>query len=144
MPSDRRLRPLASSRSSRPWRCLDPMRRVDSDLRCGNVRLHQTTPYPGGKRARCSSKPIRSAGHYPHLTWRNLRLFGTLALEVADHLSVAGRRREDVETCGGDRRHRRPAGAVCRTQEKGADREMLSDHRHLGSRARRLLDPSRA
>ena len=65
---------------------------------------------------------------------------------MADHVAVAGRWREDVEACGGGRRCRRAAGALCRAQEKGEARtgRLLPDHRHPGGRARRVLDPSRA
>ena len=65
---------------------------------------------------------------------------------MADHLAVAGSRREDVEAFGGGWRCRRAAGPFCRAQQegRGADRAALSDHRDPGGRPRRLLDPPRA
>lgn len=52
-------------------------------------------------------------------------LIGSEPLEKLDHLAVTGWR-EDVEAIGGGRRRRRTAGAICRAQEEGADRAVLS------------------
>ena len=53
---------------------------------------------------------------------------------MADHLPVAGRRREDGEACCGGGRGRWAPGSVCRALQEGAcpGREMLSDYRHTG------------
>jgi hypothetical protein len=41
--------------------------------------------------------PLRRTDRYPNLSWRNFRLIGTQPFNLADHVDVAGRRREDVE-----------------------------------------------
>ena len=68
------------------------------------------------------------------------------SVEVADHLVVAGRRREAVAIQHIERQRCRNAWAFCRTptQSRSAHYTALFNHRHPRGGARWLLDSSRA
>ena len=42
-----------------------------------------------------SRSPLRRTDRYPNQSWRNFRLIGTQPFNLADHVAVAGRRREN-------------------------------------------------
>jgi len=71
-------------------------------------------------------------------------LVGTKSFNLADHIAVSGRRRENVEAFGARRQCRRTAGALRSTsgEGSGSNGSHLSDHRHSGSGVGRLLDSS--
>ena len=73
------------------WPTSDPSRQA----RCGMLALHGSS--------------------------RNLRFFGTEPVDLADHVSIAGRRGEDVEAFGSGRRYRRPAQTVRSAQGESAN-----------------------
>src|ERR1700723_3847897 len=62
---------------------------------------------------------------------------------MADHFAGPRRRTEDVQALGRGGRPGRSAGPVLGDPRQGfgSDRKILSDRRHSGSRARRVLDP---
>src|SRR6202521_338323 len=79
----------------------------------------------------------------PNGSSRNLRFIGTEPVDLADHVSIARPRGEDVEAFGSGRRYRRLAQTVLFAQGKSAstDRPGFPDYRHPGGRSGRLLDP---
>ena len=80
---------------------------------------------------------------YPNSSCRQFCLFGTQPLHLADHIAVAGLRRENVEASRG-RRGAADALFGAQAEGVGADRKILSDRRHSGSGSRRLLASSGA
>src|SRR6202162_1072317 len=90
--------------------------------------------------------PLRRTDRYPNQSWRNFRLIGTEPFNLADHVAVAGRRREDVEAQRLGRRHRCAAVALFGAQAEGvrADGAILPDHRHSRGGTGWLLDSSGA
>src|SRR5260221_325455 len=83
------------------------------------------------------------AGRYPHRTWRDLCVAGTVTQNLADHIPVAWGWGEDVQALGSGERGVWAAASVRRTQAEGggSDRPKLRDYCHPGGRSRRLLDP---
>src|SRR5215471_6044653 len=83
------------------------------------------------------------AGRYPHCTWRNLCLAGTVTQNLADHVPVAWGWGEDVQALGSGGRGVWATASVRRAQAQscGADRPELPDYRYPGGRSGRLLDP---
>src|SRR4051794_2003049 len=89
---------------------------------------------------------IRTDLGHPHRSWRDLRLTGTFACDLAHHVLVAGPT-EDVEASGAWRRHRQAVGVLGRAPGEGTgpDGPALPVDRDPGrSRVGRLLDPPRA
>ena len=89
----------------------------------------------------------RRTRRYPDAYWRHFHLVGTEPFEMAGHLARPRGRAEDVQARveAGDLAG--PVGSLWRQltgQGLGSDGNYLSDHRHSGSRARRVLDPSGA
>jgi len=114
----------------------------DSDHRSGRVRLRpitQETTMPS-----VSERPEAPTLSKP--SCRQFCLFGTQPLHLADHIAVAGLRRENCRSIpcepGTSRRCWRAFGA--QAEGVGADRKILSDRRHSGSGSRRLLASSGA
>src|ERR1700724_4138414 len=86
--------------------------------------------------------PLRGTDRYPNQSWRNFRLIGTQPFNLADHVAVAGRRREDVEAQRLGWGHRCAAVALFGAQAEGvrADGAILPDHRHSRGGTGWLLD----
>src|SRR4029079_8679902 len=101
--------------------------------------------HSGDDHASCNW-PSRGADRYPNESSRNLRFFGTEPVDLADHLPIARRRREDVEAFGSSRRYRRLAQTARSDQRKSAsaDGAGLPHHHNPRGRPGRLLDPPRA
>src|SRR5580692_5725158 len=93
-----------------------------------------------------SRSPLRRTDRYPNQSWRNFRLIGTQPFNLADHVAVAGRRREDVEAQRLGWGHRCAAVALFGAQAEGvrADGAILPDHRHSRGGTGWLLDSSGA
>src|SRR3954451_20461729 len=98
-------------------------------------------PTPGADDAQ--RRPPACAGRYPHRSWRDLCLDGTVTPGLADHVPVAWGWGEDVQTLGSCERRGWSAASVRRAQAQGcgADRPGLPDHCHPRGRFGRLLDP---
>src|SRR3954470_18808354 len=94
--------------------------------------------------AHVDRSPSRTDRH-PHRSWRDLRVTGTLARDLAHHVFVAGPA-EDVEAPGARRRCRWAVGALGRAPGEGTrpDGPALPVDRDPGGRAGRLLEPPRA
>ncbi len=107
-----------------------------------SVRVLSPNTYSGDQHARCSSH-VPSTNRYPCRSWRNLRLFGTEPVEVADHVAIAWRWREIVKARDCRRQRGGAADLLGRAERKGTGthRAKLPSHRHLGGWARWLLDP---
>src|ERR1700730_3039274 len=93
-----------------------------------------------------TQSPLRRTDRYPNQSWRNFRLIGTQLFNLADHVAVAWRRREDVEAQRLGWGHRCAAVALFGTQAEGvrADGAILPDHRHSRGGTGWLLDSSGA
>src|SRR5260370_29703169 len=86
------------------------------------------------------SRTLAGAGRYPRQSWRDLRIDGTISFDLAGHLAVAGRRGEDVQAFGAQRRYHGTPGAIRQAEGEGAgpDWEDLPGHRHSRGWSRRL------
>src|ERR1700738_707689 len=67
---------------------------VDSDQFWGQTEVANPLNLEATNATR---SPLRRTNRYPNQSWRNFRLIGTQPFNLADHVGVAGRRREDVE-----------------------------------------------
>src|ERR1700722_7802829 len=87
--------------------------------------------------------PPRRTRRYPNAYWRHFHLVGTEPFEMADHFAGPRRRTENVQALGRRGRPAWSAGSFLGypRQGFGSDGNYLSDRRHSGSRARRVLDP---
>src|SRR3954466_10768472 len=121
-------------------RSKDPMGAIGSILLSGRVRVLN---HPrGSDHASPLSSTLRT--HCcPHRSQRDLRVPGTQPFNLGHHLPGSGRRREDVQACGAQRRHCRSPGARVPAQGESPrpDGAGLSHHPHPGSGAGRVLDP---
>ena len=139
---------VRSGAVKRPCRPLRPRRgcaersygRLASDLRSRRVRLPMH-PLSGADDAQ--RRPLARAGCYPHRSWCDLCIAGTITQDLADHVPIAWGWGEDVQTRGSGERCVWAAASVCGTQAQGcgADRPGLPDHCHPGGRPGWLLDP---
>src|ERR1700730_12112969 len=93
-----------------------------------------------------TQSPLRRTARYANKSGRNFRLIGTQLFNLADHVAVAWRRREDVEAQRLGWGHRCAAVALFGTQAEGvrADGAILPDHRHSRGGTGWLLDSSGA
>jgi hypothetical protein len=76
---------------------------------------------PGGNNA--TRTPPRRAERNPNQSRRNFRLIGTQSFNLANHIAVARRRSEDVETRDAWRQCRRAPGPLCATSGESADED---------------------
>src|SRR6202166_4752463 len=67
---------------------------VDSDQFWGQTEVANPLNLEATNATR---SPLRRTDRYPNQSWRNFRLIGTQPFNLAGHVAVAGRRREDVE-----------------------------------------------
>src|SRR3977135_928481 len=102
---------------------------VDSDQLWGQTEVANPLNLEATNATR---SPLRRTDRYPNQSWRNFRLIGTQPFNLADHVAVAGRRREDVEAQRLGWGHRCAAVALFGAQAEGvrAEGAILSDHRH--------------
>jgi hypothetical protein len=82
---------------------------VDSDQFWGQTEVANPLNLEATNATR---SPLRRTDRYPNQSWRNFRLIGAQPLNLADHVAVAGRRREDVKAQRIRRGHRRAACAL--------------------------------
>jgi hypothetical protein len=116
---------------------------VDSDQFWGQTEVANPLNLEATNATR---SPLRRTDRYPNQSWRNFRLIGTQPFNLADHVAVAGRRREDVEAQRLGWGHRCAAVALFGAQAEGvrADGAILPDHRHSRGGTGWLLDSSGA
>src|SRR3984893_18543276 len=116
---------------------------VDSDQFWGQTEVANPLNLEATNATR---SPLRRTDRYPNQSWRNFRLIGTQLFNLADHVAVAWRRREDVEAQRLGWGHRCAAVALFGTQAEGvrADGAILPDHRHSRGGTGWLLDSSGA
>src|SRR3984893_15984257 len=116
---------------------------VDSDQFWGQTEVANPLNLEATNATR---SPLRRTDRYPNQSWRNFRLIGTQPFNLADHVAVAGRRREDVEAQRLGSGHRWAAVALFGAQAEGvrADGAILPDHRHSRGGTGWLLDSSGA
>src|SRR6202047_905264 len=116
---------------------------VDSDQFWGQTEVANPLNLEATNATR---SPLRRTDRYPNQSWRNFRLIGTQPFNLADHVAVAGRRREDVEAQRLGWGHRCAAVALFGAQAEGvrAEGAILSDHRHSRGGTGWLLDSSGA
>src|ERR1700730_1347968 len=116
---------------------------VDSDQFWGQTEVANPLNLEATNATR---SPLRRTDRYPNQSWRNFRLIGTQPFNLADHVAVAGRRREDVEAQRLGSGHRWAAVALFGAQAEGvrAEGAILPDHRHSRGGTGWLLDSSGA
>src|SRR3984893_11819580 len=116
---------------------------VDSDQFWGQTEVANPLNLEATNATR---SPLRRTDRYPNQSWRNFRLIGTQLFNLADHVAVAWRRREDVEAQRLGWGHRCAAVALFGTQAEGvrANGAILPDHRHSRGGTGWLLDSSGA
>jgi transposase len=87
--------------------------------------------------------PDHGTDRYPDGSWGDFRLNGTEPGELATYVTLAGRRRKNVEACVAQQRRRWTVGATVPAQGQGpgSDRAGHPDRCHPGGGPGRLLDP---